>query len=98
MTQSTLWAGIAELERLPGTTLLERLPGTTLLERGRRIVLTPVGERVAQRTRIVHTQAGGLVETAHAGERPLAGALRLGAIPTIAPFLLPRVLPGMRAL
>jgi len=45
----------------------------------------------------VLTQAEGLVEAAHAGARPLAGALRLGVIPTIAPFLLPRALPGLRA-
>ena len=88
VTQSTLSAGIAELERLLGTTLVER---------GRRIVLTPVGDRVAVRARTVLTQVEGLVATAQAGARPLAGRLRLGVIPTIAPFLLPRALPGLRA-
>lgn len=88
VTQSTLSAGIAELERLLGVTLVER---------GRRIVLTPVGERVAERARRVLGEADGLVEAARAGGRPLAGALRLGVIPTIAPYLLPRVLPRLRA-
>lgn len=88
VTQSTLSAGVAELERLLGVTLVER---------GRRIVLTPVGERVATRARRVLGEAEGLVEAAYAGARPLSGALRLGVIPTIAPFLLPRVLPGLRA-
>jgi LysR family hydrogen peroxide-inducible transcriptional activator len=88
VTQSTLSAGIAELERLLGVTLVER---------GRRIVLTPVGERMAARARRVLGEAEGLVETARADGQPLVGALRLGVIPTIAPYLLPRVLPGVRA-
>lgn len=88
VTQSTLSAGIAELERLLGATLVER---------GRRVVLTPVGARVAGRARDLLRDAEALVEAAYSGGRPLTGALRLGVIPTIAPFLLPRVLPGIRA-
>lgn len=89
VTQSTLSAGIAELERLLGATLIER---------GRRVLrFTPVGERVAIKAHRVLREAEELAELAQAASKPLTGALRLGVIPTIAPFLLPRVLPRLRA-
>ncbi len=89
VTQSTLSAGIAELERLLAATLVER---------GRRISrLTPAGEAVATRAHRVLREAEELAQAALAQSQPLSGTLRLGVIPTIAPFLLPRVLPGLRA-
>jgi LysR family hydrogen peroxide-inducible transcriptional activator len=51
---------------------------------------------VARRARSLLAAATDLAETARSAARPLCGTLRLGAIPTIAPFLLPRVLPGLR--
>lgn len=89
VTQSTLSAGIAELERLLGATLVERGP--------RAIRLTPVGEAVVERAHRVLREAEELASVAQSTGRPLAGPLRLGVIPTIAPFLLPRVLPALRA-
>jgi LysR family transcriptional regulator, hydrogen peroxide-inducible genes activator len=86
-TQSTLSAGIQELERLLGAPLVERTK--------RRVMLTPLGEDVTARARRVLTDAQGIVEAAEASE-PLAGPLRLGVIPTIAPFLLPRALARVR--
>ena len=76
---------------------LESLLELRLLERDRRRVLvTPAGEEVVRRARLVLAEAHGLVEAAHALQRPLSGTLRLGVIPTIGPYLLPRVLAGVR--
>jgi LysR family hydrogen peroxide-inducible transcriptional activator len=88
VTQSTLSAGIKELERLLGVQLVER-------DR-RHVRLTAVGEDVVVRARDLLAAAADLAETARAATRPLSGPLRLGAIPTIAPYLLPAVLPALR--
>lgn len=88
VTQSTLSAGIQELEDLLGVRLLERTK--------RRVVTTPIGLEIAERARRTLEEAEGLVEAARAGAEPLSGDLRLGVIPTIGPYLLPRVLPELR--
>ena len=88
VTQSTLSAGIKELERLLDVQLVERDT--------RHVRLTAVGEDVAARGRELLAAATDLAEAARSAIRPLSGPLRLGAIPTIAPFLLPGVLPGLR--
>jgi len=89
VTQSTLSAGLRELESLLGLTLVERT---------RRVVrFTPVGERIALQARRVLAEAETLTDLARAAGKPLAGELRMGVIPTIAPFLLPRLLPRLRA-
>lgn len=88
VTQSTLSAGLRELE-----TLL----GVTLVERNRRVVrFTPLGEAVVERAWRILAEADGIAELARAAGKPLASELRLGVIPTIAPFLLPSLLPGLR--
>jgi LysR family hydrogen peroxide-inducible transcriptional activator len=88
VTQSTLSAGIKELERLLGVQLVERDK--------RHVRLSPVGEDVAARARELLAAATDLAQTARSATRPLAGPLRLGAIPTVAPYLLPSVLPALR--
>ena len=88
VTQSTLSAGIKELERLLGVQLVERDK--------RHVRLTAAGEDVVARGRELLAAATDLAEAARSATRPLSGPLRLGAIPTIAPFLLPRVLPALR--
>jgi LysR family transcriptional regulator, hydrogen peroxide-inducible genes activator len=88
VTQSTLSAGIKELETQLGAQLVERDK--------RSVRLTGAGEQVVERARGLLAGAADLVETVRAGGAPLTGALRLGAIPTIAPFLLPRALPPLR--
>ena len=89
VTQSTLSAGLRELE-----TLL----GVSLVERNRRVVrFTPLGEAVVKRAYALLAEADAIAELARASGRPLAGDLRLGVIPTIAPFLLPRLLQQLRA-
>lgn len=89
VTQSTLSAGLKELEATLGTTLAERDRQSVLM--------TPLGLEVAQRARLLLAAAKDLAALAAASAEPMTGTLRLGAIPTIAPFLLPRVLPGLRA-
>jgi LysR family transcriptional regulator, hydrogen peroxide-inducible genes activator len=67
--------------------------GVQLLERTtRRVLLTPAGERLAARSRVVLEAVGALMEEAEAVRAPFTGALRLGVIPTVAPYLLPTVL------
>jgi len=88
VTQSTLSAGLRELETLLGVTLVERT---------KRVVrFTALGEKVAGHATRVLREAEGLAEVARAEGRPLHGELRLGVIPTIAPFLLPAMLPRLR--
>jgi LysR family transcriptional regulator, hydrogen peroxide-inducible genes activator len=88
VTQSTLSAGIKELERVLGAQLVERDK--------RHVHLTPVGEEVVARARDLLSGAADLAEVARCSGAPLAGPLRLGAIPTVAPYLLPEVLPPLR--
>jgi len=89
VTQSTLSAGLRELETLLGVTLVERT---------RRVVrFTALGEKVADKAVRVLREAEELAAIAGAEGRPLHGELRLGVIPTIAPFLLPAMLPRLRA-
>ncbi|HEX8571682.1 MAG TPA: hydrogen peroxide-inducible genes activator [Allosphingosinicella sp.] len=88
VTQSTLSGGIRELESLIGIVLVERT---------RRVVrFTPLGARVAAKARRILKEAEELADMVRAAGKPLAGELRMGVIPTIAPFLLPRLLPRLR--
>src|SRR3954467_13185132 len=89
VTQSTLSAGLRELETLLGVTLVERT---------RRIVrFTALGERIADKAVRVLREADELAELARAEGKPLHGELRMGGIPTIAPFPLPAMLPKLRS-
>jgi LysR family transcriptional regulator, hydrogen peroxide-inducible genes activator len=89
VTQSTLSAGLRELEDLLGVTLVSR---------GRRqVMLTPLGEEIVRRAQTLLRAAEELVDAARVGGKPLTGLLRLGLIPTIGPYLLPRALPVVRA-
>lgn len=88
VTQSTLSAGIQELESLLGAPLVDRTK--------RKTVLTPLGQAMAAGAADLLRQAEELVLQARAQSEPLAGPLHLGVIPTVSPFLLPRVLPALR--
>ena len=89
VTQSTLSAGIRELETLLGVTLIER-------QTRRQVVVTPLGRDIVARAERLLADIESLVETASAGTRPLSGLFRLGVIPTIGPYLMPLVLPDLR--
>jgi LysR family hydrogen peroxide-inducible transcriptional activator len=89
VTQPTLSAGVQELERILGAPVVDR---------GRAgVILTAAGEEAAARAETILAQAEDLVQAARGAGQPLAGRFRLGVIPTIAPFLLPRALPELRA-
>ena len=89
VTQSTLSAGLRELETLLGVTLVERT---------RRVVrFTALGDKITDKALRVLREVEGLAEMARAEGKPLHGELRMGVIPTIAPFLLPAMLPRLRS-
>jgi len=88
VSQSTLSAGLRELESLLGVTLVERT---------RRVVrFTPLGNQVVAKAHRLLREAEELSELVQSHGVPLAGELRMSVIPTIAPFLLPRILPRLR--
>lgn len=88
VTQSTLSSAIAELETLLNAALVERTRRTLLF--------TPLGEQVIRQARKVLSEADTLVALTEAASEPLSGTLRMGIIPTIAPFLLPKIMPALR--
>jgi LysR family transcriptional regulator, hydrogen peroxide-inducible genes activator len=77
---------------------LEELLGAPLIERGaRQIRLTPLGEDFAARTHEILRAVDELGDLARASVGPLVGRLRLGVIPTVAPYLLPQVMQSLLA-
>ncbi|WP_374194237.1 LysR substrate-binding domain-containing protein [Streptomyces sp. N35] len=88
MSQPALSGAVSALEDVLGVRLVER---TT-----RKVLLTEAGERLAGRARAVLEAMDALVEEAEAVRGPFTGALRLGVIPTVAPYLLPTVLRLVR--
>jgi LysR family hydrogen peroxide-inducible transcriptional activator len=88
VTQSTLSAGLRELENVLGARLVERDRQTVLM--------TPIGIEVAKRARAILVAAQDLAEIAAASRAPMTGMLQFGVIPTIAPFLLPPCLRLLR--
>ena len=90
VSQPALSVAIKKLEEELGVTLFERGPGE--------VSVTPVGQRVVEQAQRVLEKASRVKELAAAGHDPLAGTLRLGAIYTIGPYLLPKLIPVLRRL
>lgn len=88
VTQSTLSASLKELEDVLGAALVDRTK--------RSVVLTPLGQEIASRARLLLAEAEDLAQAAKAVRAPLSGAIRMGVIPTIGPFVLPYALPVLR--
>jgi LysR family transcriptional regulator, hydrogen peroxide-inducible genes activator len=88
VSQPSLSAQLAQVEAALGTRLFER-------DR-RRVLVTAVGRDVVERARIVLRETEDLVELARRASDPLCGTLRIGVIPTISPYLLPRVSAALR--
>ena len=89
VSQSTLSAGIQELEETLGVSLVER--------NNRNVLLTTIGKDVVDRAHDVLVDVEDLVSMCAAAGEPFSGKMRLGVIPTIAPFLLPRLLRKLRS-
>lgn len=88
VSQPALSAQIRELEDQLGVTLFERTR--------RKVMLTPIGREVAARARAILRDADDMVLAARGAAEPLVGELWLGVIPTIAPYILPHILPLVR--
>jgi len=88
VSQSAFSIAIRELETVLGVRLVDRT--------NRRVTITALGQEMATQTRRCLRDIEALVALAQTERTPLAGPLRLGVIPTIAPFLLPTVLPRLR--
>jgi LysR family hydrogen peroxide-inducible transcriptional activator len=89
VTQPTLSAGVQELEKILGAPVVDRARAG--------VILTPIGEEAVSRASDILGRAEDLVQAAKSAGQPLSGRFRLGVIPTIAPFLLPKALPALRA-
>jgi LysR family hydrogen peroxide-inducible transcriptional activator len=88
VSQPTLSVAVKKLEDELGVTLFERGPGE--------VSVTPAGEKIVEQAQRVLEEASRIRELAAAGKDPLAGPLRLGAIYTIGPYLLPKLIPILR--
>jgi LysR family hydrogen peroxide-inducible transcriptional activator len=87
VSQPTLSAQIRKLERYLGAPLIERQP--------KRVSLTAIGEKVVERARRLLQESDAIIELARSDRDPLLGQLRLALIPTVGPYLLPRVAPQL---
>jgi LysR family hydrogen peroxide-inducible transcriptional activator len=88
VTQPALSMQIRELEKDLGIDLVERRPGE--------VILTEIGAEVTRRAERVLAAARDLTEFARHSGRLLTGKLRLGVIPTLAPYVLPKILPALQ--
>jgi LysR family hydrogen peroxide-inducible transcriptional activator len=89
VSQPSLSAQLAQLEAVLGVRLFER-------DR-RRVIVTVAGRGLIERARLVLRETDDLVELARCAGDPLSGTVRIGVIPTIAPYLLPHLTPAIRA-
>lgn len=89
ISQSALSLGIAELERQLDTQIFER--------NNKQVLITPIGQEILTRAQRIFSEVNDLTSRAHSHQTPLAYPMTVGIIPTIAPYLLPKVLPALRA-
>ncbi|MCZ6802397.1 MAG: LysR substrate-binding domain-containing protein [Proteobacteria bacterium] len=89
VSQSAFSVAIRELESTLGTQLFDRT--------NRRVTITAMGQEIVVQARLVIRDLEALMDMAQISSEPLSGKLRLGIIPTISPFLLPKILPKLRS-
>ncbi|MEM0953054.1 MAG: hydrogen peroxide-inducible genes activator [Pseudomonadota bacterium] len=89
VSQSTLSAGILELEEALGASLIER--------NNRQVILTSLGSDIVERAQTILLEVEDLVALCDASSAPFTGKMRLGVIPTVAPYILPGLLKRLRA-
>jgi LysR family hydrogen peroxide-inducible transcriptional activator len=88
VSQPTLSAQLKKLEEYLGVKLIERQP--------RRATLTQAGEQIVARARVILGASDEVVTIAQTYRDPLAGRLKVAMIPTVGPYILPRVAPAVR--
>ncbi len=88
ISQSALSLGIAELEKQLDTQIFER--------NNKQVLITPIGEDILERAKRIFSEVNDLTTRAHSHQTPLAYPMTIGIIPTIAPYLLPKVLPTLK--
>ena len=88
VSQSTLSSGIQELEKLLNIKLVERTKRT--------VFLTPLGKEIANKSQSINIEMNDLLDLAKSAQKHMFGETRLGIIPTIAPYLLPQLMPKIR--
>ena len=88
VSQPSLSAQLAQLESAFGVRLFERS--------GKPVILTVAGREIVERAKKLVLAADDLVQAAQRARNPFAGTVRLGVIPTVSPYLLPSVTPGLR--
>ncbi|MDP9008428.1 MAG: LysR substrate-binding domain-containing protein [Pseudomonadota bacterium] len=89
VSQPTLSVQIRKLEEYLGVTLIERS--------AKSFALTPIGQEVVEKARRIVMQVDELLAKTRTGHGPLSGPLNLGVIPTLAPYLLPKLLPFLKS-
>src|SRR6202451_948092 len=89
VSQPTLSTQIRKLEEYLGATLIER--------NAKSFSLTAVGQEVVEKARKIVTQVDALLASTRKSQGPLKGRLNLGVIPTLAPYLLPKLLPLVKS-
>lgn len=88
ISQSALSTALSEMEKQLGFQIFER--------DNRKVLVTPLGQQVLDRARSIELQMGDLKKIVDSQRAPLSTPMSLGVIPTIGPYLLPRVLPALR--
>lgn len=88
VSQSALSTAITELERQLGVQIFER--------DNKKVMITPLGQQVLDRARRIFLQVEDLYQFGNAQQQPLSYPMTMGVIPTIGPYLLPKVLPAVR--
>lgn len=88
VSQSALSTAVSELENQLGVQIFERDT--------KRVLTTPLGEQILRKAREIGTQVDDLYQLARSQQAPLSYPMTLGVIPTIGPYLLPKVLPAVR--
>ena len=88
VSQSTLSSGIQELEKLLNIKLVERSKRT--------VYLTPLGKEISKKAQSINLEMNDVLDLAKSAQEHMFGETRLGVIPTIAPYLLPTLMPKIR--
>ncbi|MCK4818977.1 LysR family transcriptional regulator, partial [bacterium] len=88
VSQPTLSGQIKKLEEELGVSIFERT--------NRSVEITPIGNAILEHARLIIEQAGVIQELAQAQQDPLSGPLRIGAIPTLSPYLMPLILMPLK--